>query len=75
MTTATVEITIASHAGQIASKKIGSASIAIAFDRSNVDKSKWWSFMTTLIDAALIQSNKRIYTPDGELTFENVNKL
>lgn len=37
MTTATVEIKIATQAGQIESKKIGSASMAIAFDKSKVE--------------------------------------
>lgn len=43
ITTATVEIRIATQAGHIASKKIGKASIAIAFERRRVESSKWWS--------------------------------
>jgi len=40
MTTATVEIKIANQAGQIESKKIGRASMAIAFERSKVESSR-----------------------------------
>ena len=52
ITTKIVEIRMATQAGQIASKKIGRASIAIAFERSKVESSKWWSYITGLIASA-----------------------
>lgn len=52
MTTATVEIKIATQAGQIESKKIGSASMAIAFDKSKVESRRWWSLIRGLIEVA-----------------------